>query len=798
MYWLISLLCWNVTIFSSFTTLSSLEKYAQTYPQFPKADNTNWLDPDYTTHHKNIQASWFDKFFAWLHLRDIVAWDAHEFKNLLLEVIAQQKKIYGSARNVITLACPDQSKIFVFGDMHGAFHSLIRDLTWFKEQGIINDNLKIIKPNHYMVFNGDAIDRGAYILNTLQTILLLMKANPDHVVYIRGNHEDHSLWMNYGLKRELEVRASFVSDEKTPLEHEINEFFDTLPLALFVTTPQDNTKAIRISHRSRDSTELTTAEDNLSIYLKERQQKEGIGVHLIEKKHRNNNDPSSNIIAIVETQPWRHEAKGVSGLTNLEQDNGAAAWTVLSSPIQAHQKSLDFFYDAFAEITIYNPIVQSTINIYNRDIRNPQDPFKKGNVYKIISGMMISNDPNQKAPEGSFTIGSSMALKKGVPILSERIKRGMSTRINEINQKGGIKNQHIRSVVYNDNYLPHLARPNIDQLINKEKTDVILLPTGTPTLESYDEYTKTGKVLVLFPITGAPEFRDPQFKTMVHFRGTYADEVSVLINYMIEVRSVRRFALFYQDDAFGEAPLAAARRVLKDKGITTWTEIPYVRGSTDFKTQAQKIHQAQPDAIGFFSTAQATREFIRLLGIDFLANKQLFGVSFLGEESFRRYIREQGLKVLFGAVVPNPNTSQLQIAKDYRKLMDEYKYPYDVFSFEAYIGTSILFDALEKIEPPFTKEKILKQLQSLKNYDLKGLPLTFNPKTQSLVPYVWIESDEDEEWVQKPATYALASTTTTSLITTTTVQPITTAVKSTDVVATTSDQKKEPDNKEIK
>lgn len=788
MYWLISLLCWNTAIFASFSTLGSLQKYAQKYLQFPKADNTNWLDLDFTTHHKNIQASWFDRLLAWLNLRNLVAWDAQEFKDLLLEVTTQQKKIYGSGRNVITLVCPDQTKLFIFGDMHGAFHSLIRDLTWFKQEGIINNDFKIIKPNHYFVFNGDAIDRAPYSLETLHVILLLLKANPDQVIYIRGNHEDHDLWMNYGLKRELEIRASFVSNQKIPLAKEVDEFFDTLPLALFVTTPQDLTKAIRISHRNRDSAELTIAETNLPVYLKERKQTEGINVHPITKTHENN-DASTNIIAIVETQPWRHETKGVSGLTNLEQDNGAASWTVLSSPVQAHQQSLDFYYDAFAEITIYHPIAQSTINIYNRDIRNPKDPFKKGNVYKIISGMVVTSDQAQKAPEDSFTIGSSMALKKGTPILSERIKRGMSTRINEVNKKGGIKNQHIRSVVYNDNYLPHLARPNIDQLINKEKTDIILLPTGTPTLESYDEYTKTGKVLVLFPITGAPEFRNSQFKSMVHLRSTYADEVSVLINYLIDVRSVRRFALFYQDDAFGEAPLTAARKVLKEKGITAWTEIPYVRGSTDFKTQAQKTHQAQPDAIGFFSTAQATREFIRLLGIDFLANKQLFGVSFLGEESFRRYIRAQGLQVLFGAVVPNPNTSQLQIAKDYRKLMDEYKYPYDVFSFEAYIGTSILFDALEKIEPPFTKEKILKQLQSLKNYDLKGLPLTFNPNTQSLLPYVWIESGDNEEWVQKPAIYASANTA---------IIPTKAAAKSTDAAATTPDQKKEPDNKEIK
>ena len=108
--------------------------------------------------------------------------------------------------------------------------------------------------------------------------------------------------------------------------------------------------------------------------------------------------------------------------------------------------------------------------------------------------MPITHEEQTGAPEKPFTIGSTMSLKKGVPILGQRVKRGLSTKINLANKKGGIKGKHIRATIYNDDYIPHLARQNVDHLLNKDDVDIILLPVGTPTLRSYEEYLKDGYI----------------------------------------------------------------------------------------------------------------------------------------------------------------------------------------------------------------------------------------------------------------------------------------------------------------
>jgi|GEM_PF-3264602 len=85
---------------------------------------------------------------------------------------------------------PTGSTLFVWGDTHGCVHSLLRTLKRLRDQKIINDHFKIIKPNTYLIYLGDCVDRGRYGLEVLYTLMRLKTANPDHVVLIRGNHED--------------------------------------------------------------------------------------------------------------------------------------------------------------------------------------------------------------------------------------------------------------------------------------------------------------------------------------------------------------------------------------------------------------------------------------------------------------------------------------------------------------------------------------------------------------------------------------------------------------------------------
>jgi len=747
LFFILLLITGNAVI--CFDNLAELQKYAVTHQEYPPSDDKDWLDPDYTTFHKSLHPTFFDRLSQLLRLQKKPLWTPTDFEETLHAIVKQRKKQKLSGRFVTHFRLDQPAKFFIWGDLHGAFHSLVRALEWLYKDNIITQDLKIIKPDHYFVFNGDAIDRSPYILETLSLLLLLLKRNSQQVFYIRGKHENSNYWHNFGLKRELILRIPNTLGGKIPLAPLVSEFFKTLPLALYISTIQDPTDVIRISHYGRDRFEIN--EEYFGDFWNDTT-KTGISYYDIRNKQES--EQPVTIKSLIKTEEWLRESrtmlgepKDAVGLGLLDQEKGAMTWAILSSPIMPYQVYYDFFYDAFAIVDVTIPISESTITLYNQNLKK-KDGFKKNRTFNLLTGVSVDIE---RGIATDLIIGSSLSLVSGVASMGKQVKRGISARLREANQAISGNNYHIKLIIYNDDYVPYLARRNISRFLKKDGIDIVLCPTGSPTLFSYLDYIKEDKILVLFPITGSSIFRKKDLGGLINFRQTYANEIHALIDYVTTEHAARRFAFFYQDDAYGVSALKAAKEILEQKGIaeSEWASVSYLRGSSEFSKQAKAIKLSLPDAIGFFSTALATEELIRQIGIEFLANKVLFGISFLGEEPIRQFIKRKGITIYWGAVVPNPQISQLEIVKEYRQAMDRNNYSYDVFSLEAYIGASIFVDALQKIDGEITREKIKKQLESLDNYQFKGLTLTFNPETRSLFDSVWIETSPDEEWIEK-------------------------------------------------
>ena len=716
-------------------TLSDISKQAHKLNEFPINTGSNWLHPNYSKEYKKLAPSFFERMMG--------------KKNPLIKQLGTLLDYFARENqkpqdHVIQLSVTPDTEFIIWGELSGGFHSLVRSLQFLSDQGYLTENLSLAKQNCYFVFNGNSISRGPYNLETLLTILLLMKNNPGRVFYLQGKQERFAHWTNFTMKEELQTRQSLQTTQTIPLKNELSLFFASLPHALYINVTEDADQYIRISPSSRY--EGIIDESLIEPRLSKITQNKELVIPLKKEHGLAKTNTSPRLISIIRNEDWikKHVAK--NGLGMLPQEQGATAWAVFSSPIATHQKLLKFEQDAFTIVSIQVPINQSTISLYNHRFDSAQS-FQKVSTFNIQTGLS-PNDDNMKK---SYTIGSSMALVQGVPIMGQRTKQGMTARLREENRAQKTDGINFRYIIKNDNYTPQMTRQNINDFI-KKNIDLILLPVGSPTLASYLDYIKESKVLVLFPITGGPQFRNRDLKGLVHFRATYADEVRALVNHLVAESAAKKFALFYQDDAYGKPALEAAHEELKRHNISNWVDVPYQRNSVNFEKQAQIIKEAQPDAIGFFSTAEVTRELIRQIGIDFLTNKLLFGISFLGEESFRRFIKQHGIKVLFGAVVPNPRISNLPIVKEYRAAMDAANAHYDIFSLEGYIATSILLEAIKHITPPITKDKILAKIESFKNHPLKGLTLTFDPNRRDLATHVWIESGDDRDWLKKEIT----------------------------------------------
>lgn len=139
----------------------------------------------------DIAGSYLDASEAWL--LDSSAWPLDgPF------AIHRMRRLFGSgayAPFVQRLDLPSHAEVSVFGDLHGAFHSLLRSLQSLVDGGYLSDNMRVVphkSSSFYMLFLGDYVDRGYYGVETLALLLTLRLRNPGNVFMARGNHEDTS------------------------------------------------------------------------------------------------------------------------------------------------------------------------------------------------------------------------------------------------------------------------------------------------------------------------------------------------------------------------------------------------------------------------------------------------------------------------------------------------------------------------------------------------------------------------------------------------------------------------------
>lgn len=744
----------------AFSTLQSLEAYAYSAPEHPQKDNGDWLNPDYSKFHRSRKSSIFTRmisdFFEALHLKK-QSWSPYFFFSLLNR-FNQEHKASGTDDHIIAFCPPSDAQFSIWTDLQGAFHSLVRDLKDHKEHGILNDNLEIIKPNYYFIFNGNVIDRSAYNLETLTVILQLLEKNPDKVFYIRGSHEDNELWKHYGLRRELEVRAHYISrKDKAPLEAAINTFFQSLPLAVYLKMEdiKKRPKFIRISHFGRNDDRLS--ESYFAPILENLTQRTPRSI-LINRSQRYD-QKLIDVRVIIKGERRATTFDVTDGLKMISPDQGATAWSLLSAPTDTYQNVYNFFNDAFVVLKAGRSPRDWIIELDYQDTRLLKG-FKK-KQYTLILGQEVTSETLPIIQHLSYrpiTVGCSLDLKRSSSSIGRQLLYGLSLRVNEENKK--LNENAIRLVFLDDNYVPSKAHHNVETFLKKDKTNIILSPLGTTTVEALLDKLTENKILVLFPYTGSDLFRKKELTSVINYRTSYAQEAEVLIEYAVAVGKLKKFALFYQDDSYGRSALRGAQAALRKNGIKEWLETSYIRNSTQVENASKKITEYSPEVIIFFSTYAPAAELIRSLNLQTLASQSLMAISFVGD-AFKKFMDDQGLHLTISHVVPNPVSSKLPIVEEYRRDVYENNsfMPFTVESLEGYINASIFIDACNHISGDITKEKLMHYFEGLKNYNFKGLNLNFDPETRELSNEVWIESrkrwissDELDKIAQKDRT----------------------------------------------
>jgi len=393
-----------------FKNLKELQSYAnQTNEQTPM-ENADTLRPEFTKYYQSQIPTFSQKIKNKIKLllylagiKEKPVWSVSFFKTIL-ENTEKSRKSAGHTDNLIYKIQTDPtSKFVIFGNMQGAFHSLVRCLNKIKELGIIGDDLKVTNSNNYIIFMGDLVDRSPFTLEILTLALKLIEANPQNVIYLRGNHEAKDYWQEHTLKTELQIRAAHLSKETIPLQKEVSSFFNTLPIAVYLTVPNQIAQTqtgqsianefIRISEFARSENEILN-EINYADFLT-KQQSSKFDYLVIKEPYNAKPDININIKASIHNEKKRKTFQKSEGLRLLAPDMDSVSWNILSCPTIVYQKALDFYSDAFVILSASANLENWEITLYNRDVRT-KDPFKETR-FNFLSGLDINSHKTKMA-----------------------------------------------------------------------------------------------------------------------------------------------------------------------------------------------------------------------------------------------------------------------------------------------------------------------------------------------------------------------------------------------------------------
>lgn len=366
-----------------FDSLRAISAYAASVEEYPKNDAPNWLNPDFSTYHASLRPSFFDKILIRLGLKKGPGWSLGMFTVILDTVRAERenRKLTDVCAQVIMPK--DTDRFFIWTDLQGSFHSLVRCLQYLKEQNIIDEKLHI-QEGCYFVFNGNVFAYGPFVLQTCTLILWLMHINPEQIFFIRNYHEQPQGWYDQQPAHTLRVFAGKERDTGIPYVKNIDAFMHTLPNALYLVKESDEGyQAVEIAYMPKEE-DMFVKSCAHAIIMNHGETK------IVPYDRQGFLDNKPLHIRALLTHPEEEKRsmlgqKKISGLIPNGKVNGIFEWLTFSSPNGRSHQLYQFFYDVIIELKTQGSIDQWTIAETRNDVRDTAY-FEFVSMYNVANG----------------------------------------------------------------------------------------------------------------------------------------------------------------------------------------------------------------------------------------------------------------------------------------------------------------------------------------------------------------------------------------------------------------------------
>jgi branched-chain amino acid transport system substrate-binding protein len=216
-------------------------------------------------------------------------------------------------------------------------------------------------------------------------------------------------------------------------------------------------------------------------------------------------------------------------------------------------------------------------------------------------------EATQGVSANEILIGTIQDLSGPIVSIGKPLINGMTMRIDQINNAGGVNGRKLRMLVEDCGYDPKRAVLAVQKLVTSDEVFAMVGTLGTAIALATAPLAVEKGVPSLFPISAHSGNFEPFNRLKFAILTPFEAGIHAGLAEMIKRNKYKRVAILYQDDELGQDILRATEELLKEQSLALVEKASFKRGATDFSSQAQRLIAAKPDVVVM---ATATRESI--------------------------------------------------------------------------------------------------------------------------------------------------------------------------------------------
>jgi branched-chain amino acid transport system substrate-binding protein len=329
----------------------------------------------------------------------------------------------------------------------------------------------------------------------------------------------------------------------------------------------------------------------------------------------------------------------------------------------------------------------------------------------------------------------------------------------KVNAEGGINKRKVNFITYDDGYSPPKAVEQVRKLVESDEVLLVFQPLGTPSNTAIQKYMNSKKVPQLFVATGATKWNDPKGNPWtMGWQPNYQSEGRIYAQYVLQHKPQGKIAILYQNDDYGKDYVKGLKDGLGDKAKTMIvSELPYEPADPTVDSQIINLKASGADIFFNATTPKFAAQAIKKMAeigwkpMHLLNNVSVSVGSVMKPAGFAA--SEGILSTGYLKDPTDPTWKDDAALKEWAAFMDKY-YPEgdktSSFTVYGYAVAKTLEQTLKQAGDNLTRENVMKQAASLKNFEigvlLPGITINTSPTDFAPIKQMQMMRFKGESW----------------------------------------------------